>query len=127
MAISRLRPPLDFLSEASRSSLQNFELARLNHAANLRREIGALIDQWITESAEAILARWMMENRRSPLDPPDLNPDILEVFGELTNPPSPEPRLSANTMVVAPPRFSERPVDGRGTRKTQKQRPAIGQ
>ena len=61
MSISRIVPPLDYLKEASRASLQSFELARLNHAANLRREIGALIDQWIKESSEAMLARWMLD------------------------------------------------------------------
>jgi hypothetical protein len=46
----RLVPPLDHLRTASRASLQSFELGRLNHAANLRREISALIDQDWEES-----------------------------------------------------------------------------
>src|ERR1700692_3994803 len=59
MSISRLVPPLDYLRAASRASLQSFELARLNHAANLRREIAALIDQWIQETSAAPLVRWL--------------------------------------------------------------------
>ncbi len=65
MAITRIVPPIDFLHTASVSSLQSFELTRLNHAANLRREISALIDQWIQETCEALLARWMLEHHNS--------------------------------------------------------------
>jgi hypothetical protein len=50
--------------------LQSFELSRLTHAANLRKEIGALLDQWIDESSEAMLARWLMEQpERPPREP----------------------------------------------------------
>lgn len=41
------QPPWEFLLSASRNSLQSFELSRLAHAANLRKEISALIDQWM--------------------------------------------------------------------------------
>ena len=52
MEKKRLNPPSDFLRVASSASLQSFELARLNRAANLRREIAALIDQWIEETSK---------------------------------------------------------------------------
>jgi hypothetical protein len=43
----------------------------MNHAANLRREIGVLLDQWLDETAQALLARWLLENpqllQQSPL------------------------------------------------------------
>jgi len=57
-----MAPPLDYLCSASRSSLQSFELAHLNHASNLRREIAVLIDQWIEETAEALLARCLIDH-----------------------------------------------------------------
>jgi hypothetical protein len=57
------QPPWEFLLSASRNSLQSFELSRLAHAANLRKEISALIDQWMEENAAALLARWLMEQR----------------------------------------------------------------
>jgi hypothetical protein len=57
----RTQPPWDFLLSASRTSLQSYELTRLSHAANLRKEIGALLDQWMDENACAMLARWLME------------------------------------------------------------------
>jgi len=62
----RTQPPWEFLLSASRNSLQSYELTRLNHAANLRKEIGALLDQWLEENASAMLARWLMEQREHP-------------------------------------------------------------
>ncbi len=49
MATRRVTPPWDYLHEASGPSLESFELSRLNHAANLRKEIAALLEQWIEE------------------------------------------------------------------------------
>ena len=57
------QPPWEFLLSASRNSLQSYELTRLSHAANLRKEIGALLDQWLEENASAMVARWVMEHR----------------------------------------------------------------
>lgn len=56
-------PPLDFVLEASLTSLQDFELASLNRRANLSRAVMIEIDQWIEESARAMLARWMLTYR----------------------------------------------------------------
>lgn len=60
------QPPWEFLLAASRNSLQSYELSRLSHAANLRKEIGALLDQWMEENACAMLARWLIEQRERP-------------------------------------------------------------
>ena len=76
MTISRFTPPLDYLQAASRASLQSFELTRLNHAANLRNEIAALIDQWIQETSEAMLARWMLDHHNS-LQSPSISPNHI--------------------------------------------------
>jgi len=62
----KTQPPWEFLLSASRNSLQSFELSRLSHAANLRKEIGALLDLWIEENSAAMLARWLMEQRERP-------------------------------------------------------------
>jgi len=62
----KTQPPWEFLLSASRTSLQSYELSRLSHAANLRKEIGALLDQWLEENASAMLARWLMEQRERP-------------------------------------------------------------
>jgi hypothetical protein len=76
MTISRIAPPFDYLQAASRASLQSFELTLLNHAANLRQEIAALIDQWIQETSEAMLARWMLDHHKS-LQAPPMSPSEL--------------------------------------------------
>ena len=59
----RTQPPWEFLLSASRNSLQSYELSRLSHAANLRKEITQLLDSWLEENTAAMLARWLMEQR----------------------------------------------------------------
>ena len=66
MTYYKTQPPWEFLLSASRNSLQSYELSRLSHAANLRKEIGALLDQWMQENSSAMLARWLMEHREHP-------------------------------------------------------------
>ena len=62
----KTEPPWEFLLSASRNSLQSYELSRLSHAANLRKEIGGLLDQWMEDNSAAMLARWLMEQRERP-------------------------------------------------------------
>jgi hypothetical protein len=62
----KTEPAWEFLLSASRISLQSYELSRLSHASNLRKEIGALLDQWMEENSAAMLARWLMERRQRP-------------------------------------------------------------
>jgi hypothetical protein len=63
MTTRRIAPPWDYLHDASGPSLESFALSRLNHAANIRREIEALIDQWVEDTAQALLAQWVREDR----------------------------------------------------------------
>ena len=70
MARQRIRPPWEYLHDASLPSLESYELSRLNHAANLRREISALMDQWIEDTTQALLARWVREDRALPRPAP---------------------------------------------------------
>jgi hypothetical protein len=72
MTTRSTQPPWEFLLSASRSSLQSFELSRLAHAANLRKEIVALMDQWIDENATAMLARLLIQQRERSPRAPDL-------------------------------------------------------
>jgi hypothetical protein len=67
MPIQKTEPPWEFLLSASKNSLQSYELSRLSHAANLRKEIGQLLDSWLEENSAAMLARWLMEQREHPL------------------------------------------------------------
>ena len=124
MTISRFTPPADYLLAASRASLQSFELTRLNHASNLRQEIAALIDRWVQETSEAVLARWMLDHHQS-LQPSPMS--ASDVIGTLTDPPAslfPEAPSSLSQIVPAPPRFAEPRASIKEAlpRKFQKQR-----
>ena len=106
MATHRVAPPWDYLHDASIPSLESFELSRLNHAANIRREIGALIDQWIEDTAQALLAQWVREDRavtRSAIHPFKAKPQAEFGFAD----PGPSARMlrSADRTV----RFARRP------------------
>jgi hypothetical protein len=124
MPISRFVPPLDNLRAASRASLQSFELSKLNHAANLRREISALIDQWIQETAEATLARYMLDHHESLHDSPSSSAQTISAFPEPAVDPLPDSASPLGDIVCAPPRFSgaRRPETRPMGRKSQKLR-----
>jgi hypothetical protein len=71
----RPQPNWDFLLSASRSSLQSYELTRLSHAANLRKEIGNLMDQWLEDHSDAAVARLLLTHpMNSPMNNPISNP-----------------------------------------------------
>ena len=59
------KPPVEYLRQCSSTSLRYFELSKLEHAANLRRELTVLLDEMMEETALALLARWMLERRSS--------------------------------------------------------------
>jgi hypothetical protein len=127
MTISRFTPPLDYLQAASRASLQSFELTRLNHAANLRQEIAVLIDQWIQETSEAMLARWMLDHHKSlqstPMTPTEVVRTLVDPVATLF----PESQPPISEIVPAPPRYAapRSTMKGSITRKPQKQRQSV--
>ena|SRR5579864_2105111 len=106
MASHRIVPPWDYLREASDPSLESFELSRLNHAANLRKEVGVLLEQWIAEMSEAFLARFLRQRRKSPTqaDP------SLDILPQAELPFSPPQAVSAR-----PRRADRRPRAQRGS------------
>ncbi len=61
MSCNKTQPPWEFLLSASRTSLQSYELSRLSHAANLRKEIAQLLDSYVEENSAAMLARLLMD------------------------------------------------------------------
>lgn len=65
MSQYRPRAPWEFLLSASRTTLQSYELSRLSHAANLRKEILELPDQYLEEKTSALLARWLIGQRET--------------------------------------------------------------
>jgi hypothetical protein len=124
MTISRFTPPLDYLQAASRASLQSYELIHLNHAANLRQEIAALMDQWIQETSEALLARWMLDHHKSLQSSSLSSPELLRTFVGPAAALFPESQSPMPEILPAPPRFSDSrsPIKGSIARKPQKQR-----
>jgi hypothetical protein len=96
----RSDPPWDFFHDASIASLQSFELSRLNNAANIRRQIAALLDQWVNDNSQALLARWVREQRALP------RPAPLDEFATME-----QPQLAFDASVIPPPqpRRSDRP------------------
>ncbi|HTZ32792.1 MAG TPA: hypothetical protein VMH31_10060 [Methylomirabilota bacterium] len=70
MSKARTQAPWEFLLSASRNTLQSYELSRLAHAANLRKEIATLLDQWLEENTAANLARWLIEQRELAVNTP---------------------------------------------------------
>jgi hypothetical protein len=67
--MSATRPPLSYLVTCSQMSLESVELARLNQAANLRKEFHQILEEWIDSEVDARLARSLLQWRR------DQNPD----------------------------------------------------
>jgi len=59
------QPPLEYLISSSDTGLQSFELSRLAHVANLRKELRAILDEFVEAEIEARIARWILEGRRA--------------------------------------------------------------
>ncbi len=80
----RFDPPWEYLRTASITNLGHFELSRLNHAANLRKEIATLLDEWLEESVAALLARWLIEHQHLLHDTVvEPSPDVASLAAQL--------------------------------------------
>jgi len=103
-------PSLEYLYTASRSSLQSFELAHLNHAANLRREIAVLMDQWIEETAEAMLARCMLDHYTGLHRPASADAEVFPAITDPTQDLLPSATAPTTTDIIpAQPKFADLP------------------
>jgi hypothetical protein len=71
--MSRFSPqaPWEFLRTASRPTLQSYELSRLAHAANLRKELVQILDQLVEERTSAGVARCLLEEQEHAVVPVD--------------------------------------------------------
>lgn len=88
------RPPLEYLVTSSNTSLESFELSRLNAVANLRKEIRQIVDDWVEAEIEARIARWVLERRRAELASPQ--PEVPH-FRELS------PNSETSPRALQPP------------------------
>lgn len=91
----RTQPPWEFLLSASRNTLASYELSRLALSANLRKEIGELLDQWLDENSSALLARWLMDQRAR---------TVAEADPSAEKPPLTEEELASASYNVLPDR-----------------------
>jgi hypothetical protein len=62
--MSGTRTALEYLVACSEMSLEAFQISRMNQAANLRRQVRLLVDQWIEAEMDAGISRWMLERQR---------------------------------------------------------------
>lgn len=62
--------PLAYLMTSSDTSLESYELSRLNRASNLRKEMLQLLEKWIDAEAEARMARAILEWKRAEIRDP---------------------------------------------------------
>jgi hypothetical protein len=60
-----IRPALAYLLACSDVSLESFRISRMNQAANLRKQVRALVDEWVEAEIDAGVSRWMLECRRT--------------------------------------------------------------
>lgn len=55
---------LDYIASCSKTSLQSFELARLNDRANLRKQMIEILDELIEVDVQARIAEWVLVQRQ---------------------------------------------------------------
>ena len=67
--------PVNFLLACSETTLASFQLARMNQAANLRKEINGLVERMVDERATAALAGWFRTADREMLKRALENPE----------------------------------------------------
>jgi hypothetical protein len=109
--MSDAKPPFHFIATCSQISLQSYELARLNAAARLRRQLQEMTDEWIEAEVEARLARWALEHRR--LNSQTRFDDFVAIESpgaNLKSLPSPHRRIRRKRALVAPSQNVASPI-----------------
>ena len=89
------RPPFEYLVASSKNSLEAFELARLNHASNLRKALRQIVDEWVDAEVDGKIARWILECRREE----NLGTDLVCPFSNRASSAS-EPRASISSPIL---------------------------
>ena len=58
---------MEYLHSCSASTLQEFELSRLNAVANLEKQMKDILQKMVDEAAKALVARALIEQQRDPI------------------------------------------------------------
>ncbi len=130
--------PFHYLLECSQMSLEDFELARLDRAASLRKQLRDIAEEWVEAEVEAQLARWVRENRgrsvartakfRKHEDELERRPRALPSAPRITNPKRPTLATELPTPVpistrARSPRAPSRPALAAAPREKRDPRP----
>src|ERR1700675_1102236 len=59
------QPPFEYLISSSEESLESFELSRLSHVANHRKELRTVLDEFVEAEIQARIARWILDRWRA--------------------------------------------------------------
>ena len=90
------------LAEAARNP-RNHRYSMSRGIPNLRQEIAVLIDQWIQESSEAMLARWMLDHHKSLQSSPISSSEVVRTFLDQSATLFPESEPPLSEITPAPP------------------------
>jgi len=100
----------DYLMSCSVAGLESFELSRLNRLANLRKEAGQILEEFVENQVQARIARCLLDCRRGPAvragsRSPDDAPAALPAPAAAAAPPA----ISASAAAPPPPPPPRRP------------------
>ncbi len=96
------QPPLEYLISSSEESLESFELSRLSHVANLRKELRMVLDEFVEAEIQARIARWILEGRRAQDHDADHDKDPEYAFlAPRTQKPGPRKSLASRSAARA--------------------------
>jgi hypothetical protein len=105
--------PIEYLVTSSQTSLEAFELARLNRCANLRKELREVLEEWLQMEVDARLARWILECRRAQsggsdsLAAPRIESSVAQLaLSFLPEPADSQPEAMARRISELPPETS---------------------
>lgn len=99
---------IEYLRTASPAQLMDFEMSRLNEAANLKKQLADTFERIFEVMSDARLARMLMEHRKQLLDRRGVKDvtaatdllDVIQNYPKLLNPEKKARRMSRDLPVV---------------------------
>jgi hypothetical protein len=96
------QPPFEYLISSSEESLESFELSRLSHVSNLRKELRTVLDEFVEAEIQARIARWILEGRRAQDHDADHDKDLeYASLAPRTQKPGPHKSLASQSATRA--------------------------